>query len=142
GSEDPLIDTTERDPVASMARQMARRGFAPSIERDGDRAEIILHECAFASAALTDQPVVCALDLGMAQGFAEVVGGLGVEELVPTDPRQPACRLRCRTAALAGAASWPPSRPAPPVAPPASAGCGGPWPFRPSTAAGGSPSSR
>jgi predicted ArsR family transcriptional regulator len=105
GTDDPLVDVTPGDPVASMARQMARHGFAPTVARDGDRAEITLNECPFASAALADQRVVCALHLGMAEGFADVIGGIEVEELIPTDPRQPSCRLRCRTAELAGAAS-------------------------------------
>jgi DNA-binding transcriptional ArsR family regulator len=38
---------------------------------------------------------VCALHLGVAQGFADG-SGVVVEELVPTDPRRPHCQLRLR----------------------------------------------
>jgi hypothetical protein len=31
----------------------------------------------------------------MAEGMAENLDGLVVDELVPTDPRRPRCQLRC-----------------------------------------------
>lgn len=102
GSEDPLLDRNG-DPIDAMVDQMARHGFAPVVDRDGDRVEITLRHCPFESAALVDQHVVCALHLGMAEGFAATIGGVEVDELIPTDPRQPACRLRCHITDLAGA---------------------------------------
>jgi predicted ArsR family transcriptional regulator len=64
------------------------------LTHEGDEVEIVLHQCPFASAALADQDVVCSLHLGMAQGFAEAIGGIEIDELAPTDPRHPHCRLR------------------------------------------------
>jgi predicted ArsR family transcriptional regulator len=91
------------DPLVTMVDQMARLGFDPSLTRAGDVGEITLHQCPFASAAVTDPDIVCALHLGVAQGFADDLGGAVVEELVPTDPRRPRCQLRVRLDAGAAA---------------------------------------
>jgi predicted ArsR family transcriptional regulator len=87
------------DPVAAMTEQMARHGFEPTADRYGDGAEITLHACPFASTADAAPEVVCRLHLGLAEGFADAIGGLVVDELVPTDPRRPRCRLRVHEAA-------------------------------------------
>lgn len=84
------------DPVGEFADQMARQGFEPSVRHRGDRVVVTLQHCPFTSAVLTDRDVVCDLHLGLAQGVAEAVGGLEVEELVAEDPRRAQCRLRCR----------------------------------------------
>jgi predicted ArsR family transcriptional regulator len=83
------------DPMTAMAEQLAGYGFEPTIKRRRADAVITLHSCPFATTALADPGTVCDLHLGIAQGFADVIGGVVVDELVPTDPRRPACRLRC-----------------------------------------------
>jgi predicted ArsR family transcriptional regulator len=105
GASDPFLETSDdRDeslddhdrslgPARSLARQMDRHGFAPTLTQEADRVEMVLHQCPFASAALADQDVVCSLHLGMAHGFAEAIGGIEIDELAPTDPRHPHCRL-------------------------------------------------
>ena len=60
---------------------------------------VTLNACPFASAVLADPTTVCELHLGLAQGAAEAVGGIAVEELVPQDPRHAHCRLRCHVTA-------------------------------------------
>ena len=56
----------------------------------------MLRTCPFASTTLADPDTVCQLHLGIAQGLLESVEGLEVVDLVPNDPRQANCRLRCR----------------------------------------------
>lgn len=84
------------DPIEAVVEEMARQGFAPRLRRRADAVEITLKECPFTSAVLTDPETICQLHLGLAQGVAEAVGGVTVEELVPRDPRRANCRLRCR----------------------------------------------
>lgn len=101
GAGDPFLEIPDDhdpvrspDPARSLARQMDRHGFAPTLRLEDDAVEIVLHQCPFASAALADQDVVCSLHLGMAHGFAEAIGGIEIDELAPTDPQHPHCRLR------------------------------------------------
>lgn len=84
------------EPVSAFVEQTARQGFEPTVRRRGDRVAVTLGTCPFVSAVLTDRDVVCDLHLGLAQGVAEALGGIVVEELVAKDPRQARCRLRCR----------------------------------------------
>lgn len=94
------FDTTgdhDGDPLDAVVDEMARQGFAPEVRRRGTTAEVILAECPFASAVLTDADTVCDLHLGLARGVADAVGGITVDELVRKDPRRAHCRLRCRT---------------------------------------------
>lgn len=86
------------DPAAAFVEQMARQGFDPTVRHRGDQVAVTLHTCPFASAVLTDRDTICDLHLGLAQGVAEAVGGMVVEELVVRDPRHAKCRLRCRLA--------------------------------------------
>lgn len=86
----------QHEPVAALVDQMARQGFEPTARRHDDVVDVTLATCPFASAALSDPDTVCQLHLGLAQGIAESVGGLTVDELVPKDPRRAQCRLRCR----------------------------------------------
>ena len=81
--------------IEVLVDEMARQGFDPVVRRDGESVEVILQSCPFASAALADAATVCGLHLGLAQGVADAVGGLVVDELVPRDPRRAHCRLRC-----------------------------------------------
>ena len=63
---------------------------------DGEVVEIVLGECPFASAVLVAPDTVCGVHLGLAEGAAEVIGGIEVEPLSPRDPRTAHCVLRCR----------------------------------------------
>ena len=83
------------DPVAGLVDAMDRHGFEPTAERRGDRVEIVLRACPFATTALADPETVCGLHLGLAHGAAEELGGIVIDELVPRDPRRGACLLRC-----------------------------------------------
>lgn len=96
-----------RDPAQLLARQMSRSGFNATVEPVGDRndsgaepdahgVDIVLHNCPYAEAALTDADTICDLHLGLARGAAERIGGIEVDRLERTDPRHPACRLVCR----------------------------------------------
>ncbi len=84
------------EPVSAFVEQMARQGFDPAVRRDGRSLDVTLQVCPFSSAVLTDPDTVCSLHLGLAQGVAEAVGGIEVDELVPRDPRRAHCRLRCQ----------------------------------------------
>ena len=84
------------DSVEEMVDEMARQGFAPEISRSGDAFTMVLANCPFAAAALTDQHTVCQLHLGLARGAAEAIGGIEVERLIPQDPRTANCQLHCR----------------------------------------------
>jgi predicted ArsR family transcriptional regulator len=83
------------EPVANLVDAMERHGFEPTTTRRGDKVDIVLNACPFETTALADPDTVCALHLGLAQGVAEPLGGLIVDELIPRDPRRGACRLRC-----------------------------------------------
>jgi predicted ArsR family transcriptional regulator len=82
------------DAADQLTEMMNRQGFEPQLHRRGDRAEMVLHACPFASAALNDPDTVCTLHLGLAEGFAQPTGTLTVDELVAKDPRRALCRLR------------------------------------------------
>jgi len=82
-------------PATEFVEQMARLGFQPTVRRHNDVVDVTLEVCPFTSAVLTDPDTVCELHLGLAEGLAEAVGGLVVDELVPKDPRRAHCRLRC-----------------------------------------------
>lgn len=84
------------DPVDAIVDQMARQGFEPTVRRNGDVVQLTLHECPFGSAVATSPDTICELHLGLAQGAAEAIGGITVEELVPRDPFSASCRIRCR----------------------------------------------
>ena len=83
--------------MAELMDLMARQGFEPHARRHGDIIDVTLRACPFTSAVLTDADTVCAVHLGLAQGVAEAVGGIEIDELVPRDPRRAHCRLRLRT---------------------------------------------
>ena len=85
----PLPD----DVLADMADTMARLGFEPDVRRRGNRVDIVLGTCPFASTALADPDIVCSLHLGMAEGLAEG-SEVVVDDLVAKDPRRAQCRLR------------------------------------------------
>jgi predicted ArsR family transcriptional regulator len=83
------------DPVAVVVDAMTSQGFDPTVDVRGDRVEVVLRACPFATTALADPDTVCSLHLGIAQGVAELTGGrIVVDELLPHDPRRAKCRLR------------------------------------------------
>jgi predicted ArsR family transcriptional regulator len=81
------------DAVADMDAAMARQGFYPETRLRRRGAEVVLHQCPFASAALVDRHTVCALHLGIAEGLADG-NDVVVDELVAYDPRKAECRVR------------------------------------------------
>ena len=81
--------------VADVTAAMARHGFDPEVRPSGDGAEIVLHRCPFATAAVADRATICALHLGLARGLTDGTG-VTVDELVAYDPRKADCRLRIR----------------------------------------------
>jgi predicted ArsR family transcriptional regulator len=84
------------DPVASLVAWMDRHGFQPKTRRKGPQVDITLGACPVGNTALADPDTVCGLHLGLAQGAAEAMSGLSIEELIPRDPRKGSCLLRCR----------------------------------------------
>jgi predicted ArsR family transcriptional regulator len=83
------------DPVALMVDSMQRQGFDPQVRARGNRIEVVLGACPFATAVLADPDTVCSMHLGIAQGVADLTGGrVVVDELVSRDPRRAKCRLR------------------------------------------------
>jgi predicted ArsR family transcriptional regulator len=87
------------DPAGELVEQMARNGFDPKLRRTGDKIDITLQNCPFATTALADPDTVCAIHLGIAQGIAETAGsGLAIDQLIPKDPRRANCRLLAHVA--------------------------------------------
>lgn len=85
------------DVVTDVSAAMARQGFEPEVLPRPGGADIVLHSCPFATAALADRDTICALHLGIAEGLTDGTQAV-VEELVAYDPRQAGCRLRIRRA--------------------------------------------
>jgi predicted ArsR family transcriptional regulator len=95
GLRQRLGAATEDDPIGLVVEAMEREGFDPVPRVRGDRADVVLQTCPFATTALADPDTVCSIHLGIAQGVAERTGGrVAVDELVPHDPRRANCRLR------------------------------------------------
>ena len=92
----PRLGTAEEDdPIGVVVDAMAQQGFDPVVRERGNRVEVVLRTCPFATTALADPDTVCSLHLGIAEGVAELAGGrVVVDELVPHDPRRANCRLR------------------------------------------------
>ncbi len=89
------VSGRDRDhPIQALGKAMRRGGFDPVLTTDGDPAEFILRHCPFADTASADPQTICALHLGLAQGLADQLEGVVVDELEPHDPRQAGCRLR------------------------------------------------
>jgi predicted ArsR family transcriptional regulator len=87
--------TVKEDPVALIVDVMERQGFEPAVRVRGDRVDLTLRTCPFATTALADPETVCSLHLGLAEGVAALTGGrLEVDELVPHNPRRANCQLR------------------------------------------------
>jgi predicted ArsR family transcriptional regulator len=86
------------DPVDLMELEISRRGFRPDRTTRGGRVEFTLRRCPFAEVAAADPGTICQLHLGLAEGLAEGLGQLTVEQLVPKDPHRAGCRLIVRRA--------------------------------------------
>lgn len=85
--------TDSTEVIDDLVGTMARLGFEPDVSRRGKRVDIVVATCPFASAALADPDIVCALHRGLAEGLTEGTGVV-VEGLVTKDPRHARCRLR------------------------------------------------
>lgn len=85
--------STAEHALAGITAAMAREGFEPEIRQRRDRTEIVLRNCPFESAALTDPDTVCSLHLGIARGLVEGTE-LVVDDLIRRDPRRANCLLR------------------------------------------------
>ena len=95
------------DPLTELGAEMARRGFRPRRVDRGRRVELVLERCPFAEVAETDPGTVCQLHLGLAEGLAERLGALTVEQLVARNPRRAGCRLVVRRGASAATGGEP-----------------------------------
>ena len=90
--------TARDEPLASLLDQLGLDGFSPYVDRDdGDQATIVLRRCPFADAATANPAAVCRLHLGLAQGLADSIGNLQVDNLLAADPHRAGCRLNVRT---------------------------------------------
>ncbi len=87
---------TTVDPVAAIADEAGRLGFAPEIRRDGTAVDVVLHRCPFAELASVDAATVCQLHLGLAEGVVGATGGAEVTGLYVADPHRGGCRLHLR----------------------------------------------
>jgi predicted ArsR family transcriptional regulator len=90
------VPSPSGDMVADVTAAMARQGFEPEVRPQRGGAEIVLHNCPFATTAVADRDTVCALHLGIAEGLTDATAT--VTELVAHDPRKAGCRLRIRLA--------------------------------------------
>lgn len=89
-----LSTRPDENVAAALGRAMAREGFDPAVEADGEAIEFVLRTCPFAETAAADPETICSLHLGLAQGLAEQFDGLAVDSLEPREPREAGCRLR------------------------------------------------
>ena len=92
------IASPSGDVVADINAAMARQGFEPEVRSLRGGAEIVLHNCPFATAAIADRGTVCALHLGIAEGLTDATPA-AVTELIAYEPRKAGCRLRIRVTA-------------------------------------------
>lgn len=95
GRQMGAVSTNAADPVAGLVGVMERHGFEPAAKRSGNKVDIVLGACPFATTALADPDTVCGVHLGLALGVADSLDKLVIDELVPRDPRRGECRLHC-----------------------------------------------
>lgn len=84
--------------LETFMASLAALGFAPSIEhRDDGLVRFCLHNCPYAEAVHENQPLVCALHLGLTRGLLE---GARSEALLagftPHDPDEAGCTIDLR----------------------------------------------
>lgn len=87
---------TADEVLTEINEAMAREGFEPNIRRTGDRVEIVLQNCPFATSAALDPETICSLHRGLAEGVAAHHATVVVEDLVRHDPHEAGCRLCLR----------------------------------------------
>lgn len=86
----------EVDSADQLEEEMVKRGFRPARSERGRRIDFVLERCPFEEVASEDPATICQLHLGLAEGLAEGLGGLGVDRLVSKNPRRAGCRLVVR----------------------------------------------
>jgi predicted ArsR family transcriptional regulator len=101
GRQDSVEGSSVEHAIDGITAAMARMGFDPEVRHRRDRTEIVLRNCPFESAAITDPDTVCALHFGIARGLAEGTP-LVVEDLIRRDPRRANCLLRLSVGEDAG----------------------------------------
>ncbi len=75
--------------MTTVAQWVEAGRFAKRYVR-GRNIELVLERCSFEAAASVAPEVVCEINLGLAEGLAESVGGqLEVSELVARNPLRP-----------------------------------------------------
>jgi predicted ArsR family transcriptional regulator len=85
-------------PTASLLRAMASEGFEPELVEADDGEVMVFHRCPYATAALANPGIVCALHRGFAEGVLGAGGAPGaVGALEVHDPRRAGCRLHLRS---------------------------------------------
>jgi predicted ArsR family transcriptional regulator len=82
--------------IDTLAALFAADGFEPTLRSKAGVQQIVLGRCPFADAAAANPEVVCRLHLGLAKGYAQSVGGVRVDELVPRDPYRAGCLVSVR----------------------------------------------
>ncbi len=87
------------DHLGVLEQAMEKRGFRPTRSARGSRVDFVLNRCPFEDVAATNPQTVCQLHLGLAEGFAEAVGGVDVVRLVAKNPHRAGCRLETRATA-------------------------------------------
>jgi predicted ArsR family transcriptional regulator len=93
GRQHPVDGSSVENAMSGITSAMARVGFDPEVRHRRDRTEIVLRNCPFESAALTDPDTVCSMHLGLARGLVDGTP-LEVEDLIRRDPRRANCLLR------------------------------------------------
>lgn len=92
--EAPAQGTDERrDAFAVIDDDLATRGFQPTRTPRGPAVDFILGRCPFEDVAATGPATICQLHLGLAEGFAEGLGGIEVDALAAKNPHEAGCRL-------------------------------------------------
>lgn len=81
-----------RDGVRKATDGMVRQGFEPEVVRRGDRADIVLRTCPWATTAQSDPDIVCEIHRGIAEGLVEGTDS-SIVDLVRENPRRAGCRL-------------------------------------------------
>lgn len=85
---------TADDRITVLEEAIARGGFEPKTRSRGETLEYVLANCPFADAAEADPDTVCGLHLGLAQGLADQLEGVAVDDLIRRNPHRAGCRLR------------------------------------------------
>jgi predicted ArsR family transcriptional regulator len=89
-----IAGADQGDPIPRLGEAIARGGFDPQLRRRGSKVEFVLRTCPFAEAADVDPDTICDLHLGLAQGLADQLDHISVDELIRANPHRAGCRLR------------------------------------------------